>query len=80
MWIELKRVHDTCSNKFAVQIPWRPGQQAWLSDVQQRGVKCLTIACFNDGIIMIKHDRIYEKNIVGTCDMQYYKDIRSLLA
>lgn len=79
MWIELKRVHDTCSSKFAVQIPWRPGQQAWLNDVQSRGVMTMTLACFNDGIVMIKHDRIYEKNLVGACDMHYYPNIGSLL-
>lgn len=79
MWIELKRVHDTCSSKFAVEIPWRPGQQAWLNDVQTRGVTCITLACFDDGIVKIEHKRIYPKNIVGNIDMQYYKDIRSLL-
>ena len=80
MWIELKRVHSTCLGKFAVQIPWRPGQQAWLSDVQARGVKCVTVACFNDGILLIGHERIHKGNCVGMCDMHYYKDIRSLLA
>ena len=80
MWIELKRVHGTCSGKFAVEIPWRQGQQAWLNDVTHRCMICYTIACFDDGIVKIKHDRIYNKNLVGTCDMQYYKDIRSLLA
>ena len=79
MWIELKRVHGTCSGKFAVEIPWRPGQQAWLNDVAKRGMKCMTLACFDDGIVKIEHDRIYNKNLVGTCDIQYYKDIRSLL-
>lgn len=79
MWIELKRVHDTCSGKFAVEIPWRPGQQAWLNDVSKRGMVCMTLACFNDGIIRVGHERIYTKNLVGYIDMQYYKDIRSLL-
>ena len=79
MWIELKRVHGACHRDY-VEIPWRPGQQAWLNDVTKRGMACMTLACFDDGIIKIKHDRIYNKNLVGTCDMQYYKDIRSLLA
>lgn len=79
MWIELKRVHGTCSGRFAVEIPWRPGQQAWLNDVQSRGVTCMTLACFDDGIIKIGHERIYPKNIVGSVDTQYYPNIRSLL-
>lgn len=80
MWIELKRVHDTCSDKKSVEIPWRPGQQAWLFDVAKRGVHTMTLACFNDGIIRICHQAIWGKNLVpvGLCD--YYKDIRSLLA
>ena len=80
MWIELKRIHDTCSDKFAVDIPWRPGQQAWLSNVSSRGVPTMTLACFNDGILRIPHYTVwtYDRVPVELCD--YYKDIRSLLA
>ena len=80
MWIELKRVHDTCSNKKNVDIPWRPGQQAWLNDVRNRGVWTATIACFDDGILYIPHDVLYPKNLVAVQTVRYYKDIRSLLA
>ena len=80
MWIELKRVHDTCSNKPYFTIPWRPGQQAWLHDVTRRGVLCMTLACYNDGIIMIRHKDLYTANMVAKELVSYHKDIRSLLA
>ncbi len=81
MWIELKRIHGTCSNKQFLEIPWRPGQQAWLNDVQSRGVTCMTLACYDDGIIKIQAG-IYQANRVpqGFGFTKYYKDIRSLLA
>ena len=80
MWIELKRIHDTCSGKYAVSIPWRQGQQAWLFDVHIRGVATATLACFDDGILRIPHKTlwIHDRVPVELCD--YYKDIRSLLA
>ena len=80
MWIELKRIHDTCSNKRYVEIPWRPGQQAWLYDVRARGVSTMTLACFDDGILRIPHTAIWGKNLAPTELCDYYKDIRSLLA
>ena len=81
MWIELKRIHGTCSDKQFLEIPWRPGQQAWLNDVQSRGVICMTLACFDDGIVKIQAG-IYQANRVpqGFGFTKYYKDIRSLLA
>lgn len=80
MWIELKRIHTVCSRLPYFDIPWRPGQQAWLSDVQTRGVTCMTLACYDDGILMIKHDTTYPANRVPHGMALYYKDIRSLLA
>lgn len=82
MWIELKRVHGTCSNKQFLEIPWRPGQQAWLHDVQSRGVMCLTLACFDDGIVKIYHYNPWGANRVPTrcSNVKYYKDIKELLA
>ena len=79
MWIELKRVHDTCSTKRCVKIPWRPGQQAWLNDVTCRGMECMTLACFDDGILKIEHHTAYTANLVPLQVCRYYKDIRSLL-
>lgn len=79
MWIELKRVHDTCSDKKSVVIPWRPGQQAWLFDVRSRGMATMTLACFNDGILRIPHTAVWGKNLVPVELCDYYKDIRSLL-
>ena len=81
MWIELKRVHDTCSNKPYVEIPWRPGQQAWMNDAQSRGVCCMTLACFDDGILKIQAGIYHENRVpLGFGFAAYYKDIRSLLA
>lgn len=79
MWIELKRVHGACHRDY-VEIPWRPGQQAWLHDVTYRGMKCMTLACFDDGILQIPHDTIWNKNLVPVVACRCYKDIRSLLA
>ena len=80
MWIELKRIHGTCSGKKNVDIPWRPGQQAWLTDVASRGITTMTLACFDDGILKIPGNTIWNKNNVPTVFTKYYKDIRSLLA
>lgn len=81
MWIELKRIHDTCSNKQYVEIPWRPGQQAWMNDAQSRGVCCMTLACFDDGILKIQAGIYHENRVpLGFGFAEYYKDIRSLLA
>ena len=78
MWIELKRIHGACHRNY-VEIPWRPGQQAWLHDVTHRGVKCSTLACFDDGILLIDHHNIWAKNLVPVQVCGYYPDIRSLL-
>jgi len=81
MWIELKRIHTTCSGKRELDISWRPGQQAWLNDVTMRGVLCITLACYDDGIVRIDHDHIYQANRVptGFGFTRYYKDIKELL-
>lgn len=79
MWIELKRVHGACHRNY-VEIPWRPGQQAWLNDVSKRGMQCMTLACFDDGILMIDHHKIWTRNLVPVQVCGFYPDIRSLLA
>lgn len=82
MWIELKRVHGRipAHDSLTVNIPWRPGQQAWLHEVRTRGVTTMTLACFDNGILQIMHERIYPENSVTVGLTRYYKDIRSLLA
>lgn len=81
MWIELKRVHESVGFKAALEIPWRPGQQAWLTDVANRGVLCYTIACYNNYIVKIPHrNAIWNKNLVPVQACEYYKDIKELLA
>ena len=79
MWIELKRIHGACHRDY-VEIPWRPGQQAWLNDVTRRGMKCMTLACFDDGILMIEHHTIWNKNLVPVQVCGYYPGIKELLA
>lgn len=79
MWIELKRVHGACHRDY-VEIPWRPGQQAWLNDVTKRGMKCMTLACFDDGILMIEHYTIWNKNLVPVQVCGFYPSIKELLA
>lgn len=81
MWIELKRVHGQipAHSGLSVSIPWRPGQQAWLHEVRTRGITTMTIACFDNGILQIPHDKVYANNMVLIGLTQYYKDIRSLL-
>ena len=79
MWIELKRIHGACHRDY-VEIPWRPGQQAWLNDVTKRGMKCMTLACFDDGILMIFHDTIWNKNLVPVQACGFYPSIKELLA
>lgn len=71
IWIELKRVRHNKS-RYEV-IPWRPGQQAWLNDVVARGQQAITLCCFNDCIVKIRHDLIYKQNVVDTlcCDTFY---------
>ena len=81
MWLELKREHERCSGKPAVEIHWRPGQQAWLNDVWKRGVLTFTIACFDDGILQIPHGHTYEQNLVpaGLPNVHCYKNIKEFL-
>ena len=81
MWLELKREHATCSGKHAVEVHWRPGQQAWLTDVNHRGMLTFTIACFDDGILQIPHNRIYKQNLVaaGLVGITFYRTIKELV-
>ena len=82
IWIELKRVHGRipAHDGLSVNIPWRPGQLAWLHDVASRGVMTMTLACFDNGILQITHDHLFTTNDVLVGLTRYYKDIRSLLA
>lgn len=54
-WLELKRVHEVLTGQEYCQIPWRPGQQAWLSGVSRRGQQAHTLAMFDDFIVQIPH-------------------------
>ena len=80
MWLELKRVHMNIPSKINfVDIPWRPGQQAWLSVLHTYKQKVFTLACFDNGILRIPHHTVWQQNLVLIDECTYYKDIRSLL-
>ena len=80
MWLELKRVHMNIPSKINfVDIPWRPGQQAWLSVLHTYKQKVFTLACFDNGILRIPHHTVWRQNLVLIDECTYYKDIRSLL-
>lgn len=76
-WFELKR--ERRAIKEVEVISWRPGQQSWLNDVTRRGQNATTLACFNDGILLIPHDRIYTENTVLASQCGFARDIRELL-
>lgn len=80
VWIELKRIHGNIQ-RFST-IPWRPGQQAWLHTVCARKQIVMTLACFDNGILQIQHNKLYCDNIVDTSiteDCCTYKDIKEVL-
>lgn len=80
MWLELKRVHMNIPSKINfVDIPWRPGQQAWLSVLHTYRQKVFTLACFDNGILRIPHHTVWQQNLVLIDECTYFKDIRSLL-
>lgn len=65
IWLELKREHCEVGNVFSpVNIHWRPGQQAWLHEVTMRKQPAYTLACFDDVILQITHDKIHKDNKV----------------
>lgn len=65
IWIELKRVHSNVDRNHAVYIPWRPGQQSWMHNLVSRYAQhALTLACFNNMILVIPHHQIYKENRV----------------
>ena len=80
MWIELKRVHMNIPSKINfVDIPWRPGQQAWLSVLHTYKQKVFTLACFDNGILRIPHHTVWQQNLVLIDECTYFKDVRSLV-
>lgn len=80
MWLELKRVHMNIPSKINfVDIPWRPGQQAWLSVLHTYKQKVFTLACFDNGILRIPHHTVWQQNLVLIDECTYFKDVRSLV-
>lgn len=76
VWLELKRIHGDLGRTNV--IPWRPGQQAWLHEVTRRGQLAFTLACFDDAVVQISHDRLWPHNTIlyGTC--RIYRDLPSI--
>lgn len=74
-WFELKRIHQRASRQPKLPIPWRPGQQAWLSTVTKYGQFAYTVACFDDCIMQIPHNRLWPMNCIYPHDSikQYYR-------
>lgn len=80
MWLELKRVHMNIPSKINfVDIPWRPGQQAWLSVLHTYKQRVFTLACFDNGILRIPHHTVWQQNLVLIDECTYFKDVRSLV-
>lgn len=65
-WFELKRNHEETAYMLDQEyiIHWRPGQQAWLHEATLRKQNCATIACFDDVLLFLRHDKIYKNNKV----------------
>ena len=81
MWLELKRVHMNIPSKINfVDIPWRPGQQAWLSVLHTYKQRVFTLACFDNGILRIPHHTVWQQNLVLIDECTYFKDVRSLVS
>lgn len=81
MWLELKRIHMDIPSKINfVDIPWRPGQQAWLSVLHTYKQKVFTLACFDNGILRIPHHTVWQQNLVLIDECTYFKDVRSLVS
>lgn len=79
LWLELKRVHTNAKGKLKVQIPWRPGQQAWLYAVSKiYKQKCYTLAAFNDCILLISHLTLHNEDMVIVRDCKIIFTISAL--
>lgn len=77
VWIELKRVHHNMQRYE--EIPWRPGQQSWLTEVYNRNQAVITLCCFDDCILKILHDRVYMRNVVDTSDCEAFFSLKDVL-
>ena len=77
-WFELKRVHMNAAGHKVLSIPWRPGQQTWLHGVHKYNQRVFTLACFNDMILVIKHDKIHKDDLITPISIVerwwYWKD------
>lgn len=77
IWIELKLVRHDARN--VEEIPWRPGQQAWLRTVGKSGQKVCTICRFRNEIWLIPHNVVYKLNIVKRSQVEVHYSYDTLL-
>lgn len=69
IWFELKRIHCDADKFHASHIPWRPGQQAWMHNVVANyHQRAMTVACFDNMIMVIKHNKHYKEDRVWITD------------
>lgn len=75
-WFELKRVHtDFGWSSHKYKIPWRPGQQAWLHCIHSYKQQAYTLCCYNNVIVVIPHNKMYEEDSISCRDVveRWYK-------
>jgi hypothetical protein len=79
MWLELKRVHKTAKGRHYLDIPWRPGQQAWLYTVSKvYKQNAYTLCACDDCILKISHFKIYKNDCVILNECGKIPSIRAL--
>lgn len=81
VWIELKRERSSLGGVMhsPVLIHWRSGQQGWMMQAQRMGQRCMTLACFDDFILRILHDKYYKGNQVIPIEHACYRRLRDMV-
>lgn len=68
-WIELKCDMKQNINQDKFNVPWRPGQQAWMMRyiMHHAKQKCgVTLMRVEGGIVVIAHVKVFKNNIIYT--------------
>lgn len=65
VWLELKRIHTYVRYGSTITVPWREGQQAWLTNITKLGQYAYTLACCDNLILRIPHDKTYPENRIS---------------
>jgi hypothetical protein len=78
LWLELKRERGSAYEP-TVTVHWRKGQQAWALEYYKVAQQCvLTLAAFDDGILIIPMRVHYTKGIVDTLGMRTASNLTHL--